>query len=137
MEWILFGLITLLLLGALVILFQIKKIKEQDTEETYSMMNEFVSRMEKENDELYDKMVAYIQSKETKLNEKIQSLEKQINTQDGEPIEKKPTINDHKTEITQMHKQGFSTNQIAKLLQVEQGKVELIVNVYKKGKAIK
>ena len=78
MEWILFGLITLLLIGALVILFQIKKIKEQDTEETYSMMNEFVSRMEKENDELYDKMVAYIQSKETKLNEKIQSLEEQI-----------------------------------------------------------
>ena len=137
MEWVLFGLITLLLIGALVILFQIKKIKEQDTEETYSMMNEFVSRMEKENDELYDKMVAYIQSKETKLNEKIQSLEKQINTQETQPVEKKPTNNDHKTEITQMYKQGFSTNQIAKLLQVEQGKVELIVNVYRKSKANK
>ena len=137
MEWVLFGLITLLLTGALVILFQIKKIKEQNTEETYSMMNEFVNRMEKENDELYSKMITYIQSKETKLNEKIQSLEKQINTQETQPEEKKPTKNDHKTEITQMYKQGFSTNQIAKLLQVEQGKVELIISMYKKSKAIK
>lgn len=137
MEWVLFGLITLLLTGALVILSQIKKIKEQDTEEAYSMMNEFVRRMEKENDELYSKMITYIQSKETKLNEKIQNLEKQINTQEAQPVEKKSTTNDHKTEITQMYKQGFSTKQIAKLLLVEQGKVELIVNVYKKSKAIK
>ena len=137
MEWVLFGLITLLLTGALVILFQIKKIKEQDTEETYSMMNEFVNRMEKENDELYDKMVAYIQSKETKHNEKIQSLESKLNSYEVSPKEKEPSNNDHKTEITQMYKQGFSTNQIAKLLQVEQGKVELIINVYKKSKAIK
>ena len=61
MEWILFGLITLLLTGSLITLFQIKKIKDQSAEETYGMMNEFVSRMEKENDELYAKMVEYIQ----------------------------------------------------------------------------
>ena len=138
MEWVLYGLITLLLTGALIILFQIKKIKEQNTEETYSMMNEFVNRMEKENDELYSKMITYIQSKEIKLNEKIQSLEGKINTNEvSRPEEKEPSNNDHKTEITQMYKQGFSTNQIAKLLQVEQGKVELIINMYKKSKAIK
>ena len=137
MEWVLFGLITLLLTGALIILFQIKRIKEQNTEETYSMMNEFVSRMEEENDELYSKMITYIQSKETKLNENIQSLEGKLNSFEVSPEEKEPTDNDHKTEIKQMYKQGFSTNQIAKLLQVEQGKVELIINVYRKSKAVK
>ena len=134
MEWVLFGLITLLLTGSLAILFQIKKIKEHSTEETYEMMNEFVNRMEKENDELYTKMVDYIQWKETKLNEKIQSLEKKLNTYEVSPEEKEPNNTDHKTEIIQMHKQGFSTLQIAKLLRVEPGKVELIVNVYRKSK---
>lgn len=137
MEWVLFGLIALLLTGSLVILFQIKKIKDHSAEETYGMMNEFVSRMETENDDLYTKMVNYIQWKETKLHEKIQSLERKLNAYEVSPEEKEPSNDDHKTEITQMHKQGFSTIQIAKLLQVELGKVELIVNMYKKSKAIK
>ena len=125
MEWVLFGLIALLLTGSLVILFQIKKVKDHSAEETYGMMNEFVSRMEKENDDLYAKMVEYIQWKETKLEGRIQSLEEKINAKEPQPKEKKkPSNTDHKTEITQMHKQGFSTTQIAKLLQVELGKVE-------------
>ncbi|WP_172371493.1 DUF6115 domain-containing protein [Sporosarcina jiandibaonis] len=134
MEWVLFGLITVLLTGSLVILFQIKKIKEHSAEETYGMMNEFVSKLEIENDELYNKMVAYIKWKETKLEERIQSLEEKI---EPHPKEKKPSNTDHKTEITQMHKQGFSPTQISKLLQVELGKVELIINMYKKSIAIK
>ena len=90
MEWVLFGIITLLLTGSLVILFQIKKIKEQSAEETYGMMNEFVSRMEKENDDLYAKMVDYIKWKESKLEGRIQSLEEKINAKEPHPKEKNP-----------------------------------------------
>jgi regulator of replication initiation timing len=128
MEWVLIGIILVLLI---VTLNQNKKLKEQ----THSAMTEFASRMEQEHDELYNKMVAYTKLNESKLEDRIKALEDKLIIHETITENQKPDNSEQKDEITQMYKQGFSTDQITKILQVEQGKVELIINMYRKSKA--
>ena len=129
MEWMLIGITLVLLVATFISLLHIKKIKEQ----SYSMINEFVGHMEQEHDELYQKVVAYMKEKESELNEKIQTLEQQLTANEVSATAKETSTTD---QITQMYKQGFSTNQIAKLLQVNRGEVEFVVTLYRKSKGI-
>lgn len=116
-----------------------------DTEAIHQSMEEFVTNLEKENDELYNKLIDYIKVKESKLDERIRRLEEQLDSgiMSASPsvhtIDKQQTndINSNVDEfenekISKLYKQGFSPAQITKVLKMDQGEVELVINMVKK-----
>ena len=164
MEWVLILLILLAIavnIRSFIVLNQFqkqRKIMIEDAEAVNSSMEEFVTNLEQENDELYNRLVEHIAQKESRLEERLDELEKQIgNEPAAAPIEPavpakkqkaskavqqtvktKPTERDidptlpENERIEQLHKQGFSTSQIAKVVAAERGEIELIINMYKK-----
>jgi len=156
MEWVLIGFIiilgTLVNIRSFIFMSQLKQQRAEmieDTDSIHQSMEEFVTKLEKENDELYRELVNYIKMKESKLDERIRILEENQVTKvmresiveqipDKQEYEKPteavviPDVIDKGNErISQMHKQGFSPKQIAKILQIDHGEVELIVNMLK------
>lgn len=158
MEWILIELIILMLLlniRAIIVLMRNRQIRQNLSEDTaliHQGMEEFVGNLEKENEELYQKLADYIKVKEDKLEKRIRLLEKKLAAEkNGQPIELEmpeseeteklddgsllaDTESDHE-KISKLHKQGFAPKQIAKVLKIEHGEVELIVNMLKKKKS--
>lgn len=155
MEWLLIGLIILMILvniRSFIVLNQFKQKRAQmleDTEAIHHSMAEFVTNLENENDELYHKLVEYIKEKESKLDERIRQLEEQLDTEvkrtpniehtsDNQDDEKQtiamsPIVNELENEkISTLYKQGFSPKQIAKVLQIDHGEVELVINMLRK-----
>jgi flagellar basal body-associated protein FliL len=155
MEWLLIGLIILVILvniRSFIVLSQFKKQRTQmleDTETIHQSMEEFVTNLEKENEELYHKLVYYIKVKESKLDERIRQLEEQLDSkvmrtpikedtphnQDDEmqTIAINPNVNELENEkISTLYKQGFSPKQITKVLQIDHGEVELVINMLRK-----
>ena len=151
MEWLLIGLIILVILvniRSFMVLSQFKQQRTQlleDTEAIHQSMEEFVTNLEKENDELYNKLIDYIKVKESKLDERIQRLEEQLDSgimsasTSVHTIDKQQTndINSNVDEfenekISKLYKQGFSPSQITKVLKMDQGEVELVINMLKK-----
>lgn len=153
MEWLLIELIVLVLLlniRAIVVLIQNKQRREELSEDAaliHQGMEEFVEKIEKENEELYQKLADYIKVKEDKFEKRIRLLEKQLaagRTDAPEPIEvseKQETgplfagTGSNQEQVSKLHKQGFAPKQIAKVLKMEHGEVELIVNMLKKKKS--
>jgi len=157
-EWLLIALTILVILvniRSFIVLNQFKQQRAQmveDTEAIHHSMEEFVTNVEKENDELYRELVNYIKMKESKLDERIRILEEErdkpvdstsimVQTP-GEPEvdeqnqESESTLDDKDNEkISKLYKQGFSPQQIAKVLQKDHGEVELIINMLKKKKS--
>ena len=70
MEWLLIGLIILVILvniRSFIVLNQFKQKRTQmleDTDAIHQSMENFVTNLEKENDELYHKLIDYIKEKE-------------------------------------------------------------------------
>ncbi|MCJ1909748.1 DUF6115 domain-containing protein [Planococcus ruber] len=153
MECLLIELIVLVLLlniRAIVVLIQNKQRREELSEDAaliHQGMEEFVEKIEKENEELYQKLADYIKVKEDKFEKRIRLLEKQLaagRTDAPEPpevSEKQETgplfagAGSHQEQVSKLHKQGFAPKQIAKVLKMEHGEVELIVNMLKKKKS--
>lgn len=158
MEWLLIGLIILAILVNIKSSLVLSQCKQQrtemieDTDAIHQSMAEFVSNVEKENDELYYKLVDYIKEKESKFDETFRILEGKSasgvmstatieDTLVNEDDEKKASSNNsngneqENEKISQLYKQGFAPKQIAKVLQVDHGEVELIINMYKKKKS--
>ena len=153
MEWLLIGLIILVILvniRSFIVLNQFKQKRTQmleDTEAIHQSMAEFVANLEKENDELYDKLVDYIKENESKLDERIRLLEEQLDTavnrrtpgleqtslNQENDIAIGPIVNELENDkIPTLYKQGFSAKQIAKVLQIDHGEVELVINMLRK-----
>lgn len=155
MEWLLIGLIILVILvniRSFMVLSQFKHQRTQlleDTEAIHQSMEEFVTNLEEENDELYNKLIDYIKVKESKLDERIRLLEEQldsgmmrastsVHTIDKQDDEKQTNdmnsnVNEFENEkISKLYKQGFSPSQITKVLKMDQGEVELVINILKK-----
>ena len=154
MEWLLIGLIILVILvniRSFIVLNQFKQKRTQmleDTDAIHHSMEEFVTNLEKENDELYHKLVDYIKEKESKLDERIRLLEEQLDSEvkrtpnmehtteqedDKQTIAMNSIVNEKENEkIPTLFKQGFSPKQIAKVLQIDHGEVELVVNMLRK-----
>ncbi|TWT04521.1 hypothetical protein FQV26_16050 [Planococcus sp. CPCC 101016] len=131
MEWLLIAGIILLMLMNIKLMLSVKKqqIDEEEPAEIHESMAEFVAQLEKENDELYDKLTAYIKDNELQLAERIERLEENL----ASDFEEAPQLASIETEkVLQLSKQGFSSKQIAKVLQVDYGKVELVVNMNNK-----
>lgn len=133
MEWLLIATIILLLLMNVKLLLSLKKQQqpEEDPAGIHESMEAFVIQLEKENDELYDKLIAYIKESEQKLMKRVDHLENKEPTvlEEAEIAEKDPVETE---KVIQLSKQGFSSKQIAKVLQMDYGKVELIVNMKNK-----
>lgn len=152
MEWLLIGLIILVILvniRSFMVLSQFKQQRTQllvDTEAIHQSMEDFVANLEKENDELYNKLIDYIKEKESKLVERIRRLEEQldsgtitsVHTIDKQNDEKQTSDIDSNVDefenekISKLYKQGFSPSQITKVLKIDQGEVELVINMLKK-----
>lgn len=153
MEWLLIELIVLVLLlniRAIVVLVQNKQKREELSEDAaliHQGMEEFVEKIEKENEELYQKLADYIKVREDKFEKRIRLLEKQLAAGKIEaPVQLEmpeqqeeshlfDEVESDQEKISKLHKQGFAPKQIAKVLKMEHGEVELIVNMLKKKKS--
>jgi len=155
MDWLLIGLVILAILvniKSFIVLSQSKQQRTEmveDTEDIHQSMGEFVTNLEKENDELYNKLIDFIKVKESNLDKRIRILENKIETNgtntaiiEDTPIKQevvkqihtiRPKFDELENEkISKLYKQGFSPKQIAKVLQMDHGEVELIVNMIRK-----
>lgn len=131
MMWLLIAVIILLMLMNIKLMLSVKKqqIDEEEPAEIHKSMAEFVAQLEKENDELYDKLSTYIKDSELQLAERVERLEENF----ASDFEEAPQLASIETEkMLQLSRQGFSSKQIAKVLQVDYGEVELVVNMNKK-----
>lgn len=154
MEWLLVAVLLILAIFINIKSFlgmsDIKQQRQQMIEESEAIsqgMEDFVGRLEKENDELYQKLVDYIKVKESDIDEKIRGLEEKIGGFSvaapiieslhvhGKEDERNDSSMKEHEKISQLYKQGFSVKQIAKVLKLEQGKVELAVNLFEKKKS--
>lgn len=161
MEWLLILLILLAIavnIRSFIALNQFqkqRKIMLEDAEAVNASMEEFVANLEQENDELYNRLVEHIAQKESRIEERMRELELKIGS--GTAVHaadqalvapKTKTVKQKKTakpaepeidpelpeneKVEQLHKQGFSPAQIAKVVAAERGEIELIINMYKK-----
>lgn len=126
MEWLSVAIIFLLLAMNIKLMLSVKKQQaEQAPAGIHEDMAEFIAQIEKENKELYDKLLSHLKGSESDLVERIERLEEKLASE----FEEVPEIDSIETEkIMQLSRQGFSFEQIAKVLQTEYGKVELVVN---------
>ena len=130
MEWLLIAVsIGLLLLNVLLMLTAKKQRMDEDPAGVHESMAEFVAQLEKENDELYDKLTSYIKDSESQLAERLERLEKNLAAESAETPEE---FSVETEKILQLSRQGFSSKQIAKVLQTEYEKVELVVRMKNK-----
>lgn len=155
LDWFLIAMIILVILvniRSFLVLAELKQKRAQmkeDIDAIHGSMEEFVTSVEKENDELYEKMIDYIRVKDSKLDERIRMLEEKLNTVTtdssaktfplGEQDDVKQAyteasaVNDQENDkMLKLYKQGFSEKQIAKVLQIDLGEVELVLNMFKK-----
>lgn len=161
MDWLLIGLILLAIavnIRSFIVLNQFQKQRKamlEDAEAVHSSMEDFVANLEQENDELYNRLVEHIAQKESRMEERMRELELKIGIADSvQPADETPVAPKSKTgkqkktvkaaepeidpdlpeneKIEQLHKQGFSSAQIAKVVKAERGEIELIINMYKK-----
>lgn len=130
MEWLLIAVsIGLLLLNVRLLLTAKKQRMDEDPTGVHESMAEFVAQLEKENDELYDKLTSYIKNSESQLAERLERLEKNLAAESAETPEE---FSVETEKILQLSRQGFSSKQIAKVLQTEYEKVELVVRMKNK-----
>lgn len=160
-EWLLILLILLAIavnIRSFMVLNQFRKQRKNmldDAEAVKANMEEFVANLEEENDALYNRLVEHIAQKESRTEERLRELEQKIAggpeaaTPAALPAAKKPKAAKQKAlpkppepavdpelpeneKIEQLHKQGFSTAQISKVVTAERGEIELIINMFKK-----
>lgn len=130
MEWLLIAVsIGLLLLNVRLLLTAKKQRMDEDPTGVHESMAEFVAQLEKENDELYDKLTSYIKDSESQLAERLERLEENLAAESAATPEE---FSVETEKILQLSRQGFSSKQIAKVLQTEYEKVELVVRMRNK-----
>ncbi len=127
--------------GAVFVLIKMYKlaaaIPVQNNDEIYKSMEEFIENMEKESDELFQNMTNYIKVKESEFDEKLRLVEEKraapaIVQAAPETVPAKMPEETGHGKVEKLYKQGFSPAQIAKVLKIELGQVELIINMLKK-----
>lgn len=136
-------LIALLVVSALLnagaVVFFIKWNKERvsnaNSEELLISIEEFVNNIEEKNEELFQNITDYIKVKESDFEQRLALLEEKQNFQIEEivlPQAADPAKSPESVET--LYKQGFSAKQIAKVLGMENGEVELAINMLNKKK---
>lgn len=162
--WVLIGLTVVLNIGSFLLLIQCKKLnhldKKDEVQAIQQSMEAFVTRMEKENDELYQQLAEYLKVNQQSTDEQLQALEEKVRLLEeklgqevlserlAEPFDGQEDGNQpdadlpsdqpqDEEKIIQLFKQGFSPKQIAKILQIDNGRIELIINLFKKRQSSK
>lgn len=147
MEWILIGLFILAILvniRSFVLLNQVKQQKsrfDSEAADIYRNLEIFTADIEEKNEELYKEFIAHIENKETHFNERMRKLEEKTTLRPAEvpAVDEDIDVLDDSLEdnkkVETLHKQGFSPEQIAKVLRLELGKTELIVNMLNKKRS--
>jgi transcriptional regulator of aromatic amino acid metabolism len=135
---------------------------QEDVETIHQSIESFVDELEKENEALYNKLLQHIKKKETEWDGRLKHLEERYNALEvpTEPVEsihstkieqesieeagsreeenKQPESLGHENkdpkfqQALDLFNQGFSSEQIAKVLQIGKGEADLIVNMIKK-----
>lgn len=128
------------LLNAGAVVFFVKWNKERlpasDREEMLSSMEKFVEIIEEKNEELFQNLMDYIKVKESEFGQRIELLEKQPGFEVEEVVVLEvPATAKSPESVETLYKQGFSAKQIAKLLKMENGEVELAINMLNKKKS--
>lgn len=124
MEWLVLTISIVLLGSNLLYLLKIKRQPTDHASEVYENMAHFVTQLEKENDELYHKLITYIKGREAQLLHRIEILERHNKSEAPE------TKSAETEKILQLSRQGFSSKQIAKVLELDFGKVELVLTIH-------
>lgn len=137
-------LIALLVVSALLnagaVVFFLKWNKEQrpvvNREEILSSMEKFVENIEEKNEELFQNLADYIKVKESEFGQRIELLEKRQGFEAEEIVlPEVPAPAKSPESVETLYKQGFSAKQIAKVLKLENGEVELAINMLNKKKS--
>lgn len=126
---------------------------QDDVETIHQSIESFVDELEKENEVLYEKLLQYVKKKELDWEGRLQKLEEKYNSAEIEiPIKPQHTTiqdfsvkekeqselfqNNNKDpkfqQALELYNQGFSADQIAKVLKIGKGESNLIVNMIDK-----
>lgn len=128
------------LLNAGAVVFFIKWNKERiinsNSDELLISIEEFVNNIEEKNEELFQNITDYIKVKESDFEQRLALLEEKQNFQIEEIVLPQATDPAKSPEsVETLYKQGFSAKQIAKVLEMENGEVELAINMLNKKKS--
>jgi len=104
-------------------------------EEIGASMEVYIEQLEEENDRLLNEVKSYVDKHENQLDTRLRVLEQARAPQVEEAT--KPVIvqhpsahNERNQKAVQLHQQGFSVADIARILNCGIGEVELIVNLH-------
>lgn len=137
-------LIALLVVSALLnagaVVFFVKWNKErvsvESDDEMLSSLEKFVEKIEEKNEDLFQNMADYIKVKESEFEQRIALLEeKQEFAVEEIVLPEIPASAKSPEGVETLYKQGFSAKQIAKVLKMENGEVELAINMLNKRKS--
>jgi thioredoxin-like negative regulator of GroEL len=119
-----------------IVLLFLKQTKGTEVrEEIAASMEVYIEQLEEENDRLLNEVKSYVDKRENQLDTRLRVLEQARAPEVEEPT--KPDIvqhpsahNERNQKAVQLHQQGFSVADIARILNCGIGEVELIVNLH-------
>ena len=121
-----------------IVLLFLKQTKSSDvSEEIATSMEVYIEQLEEENDRLMTEVKSYVDKRENQLDTRLRVLEHGKTLSPEVEEQKKPVIiqhpsanNERNQKALQLHSQGFSVTDIARILNCGVGEVELIVNIH-------
>ncbi|WLR61722.1 DUF6115 domain-containing protein [Guptibacillus hwajinpoensis] len=121
-----------------IVLLFLKQTKSSDvSEEIATGMEVYIEQLEEENDRLMTEVKSYVDKRENQLDTRLRVLERGKTVSPEVEEQKKPVIiqhpsanNERNQKALQLHSQGFSVTDIARILNCGVGEVELIVNIH-------
>ena len=121
-----------------IVLLFLKQTKGTEVrDEIAASMEVYIEQLEEDNDRLLKEVKSYVDKRENQLNTRLRVLEQgKMRASEGEEP-KKPVIvphpsvhNERNQKAIQLHQQGFSVADIARILNCGVGEAELIVNLH-------
>lgn len=151
-------LLHLISIFAIVVLYQRRSLErvnlpsmQDDVETIHQSIESFVDELEKENEVLYEKLLQYFKKKENEWEDRLQEIEVKYNALEDSTGQEQMTTQEssveksEQTELFQnknkdpkfqqaleLYNQGFSADQVAKVLQIGKGEANLIINMIDK-----
>ncbi|MGG1686923.1 DUF6115 domain-containing protein [Pseudalkalibacillus sp. NRS-1564] len=121
-----------------IVLLFLKQTKSSDvSEEIATGMEVYIEQLEEENDRLMTEVKSYVDKRENQLDTRLRVLEHGKTVSPEVEEQMKPVIiqhpsanNERNQKALQLHSQGFSVTDIARILNCGVGEVELIVNIH-------
>ncbi|WP_371017853.1 DUF6115 domain-containing protein [Pseudalkalibacillus sp. JSM 102089] len=121
-----------------IVLLFLKQTKSSDvSEEIATGMEVYIEQLEEENDRLMTEVKSYVDKRENQLDTRLRVLEHGKTVSPEVEEQQKPVIiqhlsanNERNQKALQLHSQGFSVTDIARILNCGVGEVELIVNIH-------